>query len=154
MSAAASSGQKSARWGACRRRSATSADPVIDLARLELPQAPHLVCGHPLVADPDVDRFLGNAQVSGDVVSGQPGLTHDGTVLKSSIRVIASSLSATPPFSSVLPGLFSFSSVPQSAEPSTASVRHSEESGPGLVRARSYRFDSRSLLLSSALLQR
>lgn len=112
------------------------------------------MCGHPLVGDPDVDRLLGDAQVRGDVVSGQPGLTHEETVLKSSIRVIAPSLSAEPPFSSVFPGLLSFSSAPQSAAPTTTTVRPSEEGGLGLVRARSYRFISRSLLLSPALLQR
>ncbi len=67
--------------------------------------------GHPLIGNPDVDRLLGDAQVSGDVVGRQPGLTHEGTGLTSSIGVITQSLSANPLFWPFSPGLLSFGSV-------------------------------------------
>src|SRR5277367_2547515 len=50
--------------------------PVVDLSRLELPQAPHLVRWHVLLRNPRIGGVLGDAKVGSDVVCRQPWLRH------------------------------------------------------------------------------
>lgn len=56
----------------------SSANPVIDLDCLKLPQAADLVGRHTLVGDPCVYSIFSDSKVKGNVVSGYPWLGHIG----------------------------------------------------------------------------
>src|SRR5690606_1022072 len=62
--------------GLARCCSAAAAHPGIDLTCLELPEPTHLVGRHALLGDPRVDGVLGDTEVEGNVVSGQPRVGH------------------------------------------------------------------------------
>ena len=61
-----------------RGRSAVSAHPFVDLTGLELPEAPDLVGGHGPIGYPGVGGVFCDPEVGGDVVCGQPRLSHVG----------------------------------------------------------------------------
>jgi hypothetical protein len=55
---------------------AAGSDPVVDLRNLELPEPADPMSWETATIDPPVDRILGNAQVSGDVIDRRPRLCH------------------------------------------------------------------------------
>jgi hypothetical protein len=57
-------------------RGTTCTDPRVDLGQLTLPETANLMGGQILVLDPAVDRVLGDPEVFGDFVDGDPGFGH------------------------------------------------------------------------------
>jgi len=53
-------------------RTPTCLNPLVNLRRLELPEPPDFVRGHPLPVDPLVYRIPVDPQVSGNLPDGQP----------------------------------------------------------------------------------
>ena len=60
--------------------------PVVDLGKLELPEAPDLVRREPLVVDPPVNGVLRDAEVARDIFDGDPGVGRHTMLVVSGLR--------------------------------------------------------------------
>ena len=57
-------------------RVATRTNPRVDLGQLTFPETTELMGGQVFVLNPAVDRVLGDTEVFGDLVDGDPGFSH------------------------------------------------------------------------------